>query len=172
MKAFINTRIINARILSVLILTVFVMIVACRIIAQTPTLRHVFDIHAKIDNAHDIGCIPEGRRIIIPITGGEIKGEINGIILPGGADYQLVDTVHNRAALKAIYTIITNDSTIINVTNVGINSYDVSDPYFMTSPKFECDMNSQYKWLNNRIFVCRPVAFEKDGIILRVWETN
>lgn len=137
--------------------------------AQTPTLREVFDIHAKCGRAIDAGDIPEGKRVMIPISGGEVSGEISATILPGGADYQLVDTLRGRVEYRAVYTILTNDSIYINVVNEGVSGNEDGKNYFVTSPKFEADVNSPYAWLNNRIFVCRPVRFEKDGIVLRVW---
>ncbi len=137
--------------------------------AQTPTLTHVFDIRAEISEAINGGQNPHGVRVTIPITGGEVTGRINGTIIPGGADYQLVNPEHQRSELKAIYTIMTNDSVAIQVCNEGINRFSPDDSYFMTSPKFECDINSPYNWLNNRIFVCRPVGFEQSAITLRVW---
>ncbi len=137
--------------------------------AQTPTLTHVFDIRAEIGEAINGGENPHGVRVTIPITGGEVSGKINGKVLPGGADYQLVDPAQQRSELQAIYTIMTNDSVAIHVCNEGINRFAPDDSYFMTSPKFECDINSPYNWLNNRIFICRPVAFEPNAITLRVW---
>lgn len=137
--------------------------------AQTPTLTHVFDIVAEIGEAINGGPCPHGVRVTIPITGGSVTGKVNGKIIPGGADYQLLNPEQQRSELQAIYTIITEDSVAIHVCNEGINRFAPDDSYFMTSPKFECDVNSSYNWLNNRIFVCRPVGFEKNAITLRVW---
>ncbi len=144
-------------------------LLAFSISAQTPTLTHVFDIKAEIGNAINDGQCPHGVRVTIPITGGEVTGKINGKVIPGGADYQIVNPEQQRANLQAIYTIMTNDSVAIHVCNEGINRFAPDDSYFMTSPKFECDINSPYNWLNDRIFVCRPVGFEQNAITLRVW---
>ena len=146
-----------------------VMLSALASFAQTPTLTHVFDIRAEIGEAINGGANPHGVRVTIPITGGTVTGKVNGKIIPGGADYQLVNPEQHRSELQAIYTIMTNDSVAIHVCNEGINRFAPDDSYFMTSPTFECDINSQYNWLNNRIFVCRPVAFAPSAITLRVW---
>ncbi|MDE5872037.1 MAG: DUF3237 family protein, partial [Muribaculaceae bacterium] len=137
--------------------------------AQTPVLTHVFDIRAEIGSAINGGQNPHGVRVTIPITGGVVTGKVNGKVIPGGADYQLVNPEQQRSELQAIYTIMTSDSVAIHVCNEGINRFAPDDSYFMTSPKFECDINSPYNWLNNRIFVCRPVGFEQNAITLRVW---
>lgn len=147
----------------------FSFLICCPIFAQTPTLTHVFDIKAEISEAINGGPCPHGVRITIPITGGEVTGKVNGKVIPGGADYQILNPDQQRSELQAIYTIMTNDSVPIHVCNEGINRFAPDDSYFMTSPKFECDINSPYNWLNNRIFVCRPVGFEQNAITLRVW---
>lgn len=136
---------------------------------QTPALRHVMDIRAEISGAYNGGKAPHGERVVIPITGGEVTGEISGKVIPGGADYQLVDGARCRGELCAIYSIMTEDSTLINVRNEGINCWGEGNQYFVTSPKFECNVDSKYGWLNDRIFVCRPVGFEPGAIVLRVW---
>lgn len=140
--------------------------------AQTPELRHVFDIHALIDKAVEGEITDKGKSVTIPITGGEIKGEVNGVILSGGADYQSVDTVNQRVLLRAVYEVMTPDSVIIKVVNEGINLYKEGNYYFMTAPRFECNRESPYAWLNDRLFLCRPIGFESDGIVLRVWEAR
>lgn len=139
------------------------------VFSQTPALKHVFDIRAEIGEAISGGINPHGVRVTIPITGGTVTGKVNGRIIPGGADYQLVNPEQHRAELQAIYTIMTNDSVAIRVSNEGINRFASDDSYFMTSPRFECDINSPYDWLNNRIFICRPVDFAPSAITLRVW---
>lgn len=140
--------------------------------AQTPELNHVFDICARISGAVD-GASRDGViERTIPITGGDVKGAISGTILPGGADYQLVDEEHGCTTLRAVYEVMTPDSVVIKVVNEGINTYGPGGYYFVTSPRFECDRNSPYGWLNDRIFVCRPVDFGEGVITLRVWEVR
>ncbi|MDE6697776.1 MAG: DUF3237 family protein [Muribaculaceae bacterium] len=154
---------------SIAISLIFSILFACSMLAQTPILTHVFDIRAEIGQAINGGQNPHGVRVTIPITGGEVTGKVNGKVIPGGADYQLVNPDQQRSELKAIYTIMTNDSVAIHVCNEGINWFAPDDSYFMTSPKFECDINSPYNWLNNRIFICRPIGFEQNAITLRIW---
>ena len=91
--------------------------------AQTPTLTHVFDIRAEIGQAINGGQNPHGVRVTIPITGGEVTGKIEGKVIPGGADYQLVNPDQQRSELQAIYTIMTEDSVAIHVCNEGINRF-------------------------------------------------
>ncbi len=141
----------------------------CTVSAQTPSLRHVFDIRAEIGTPFEDASTAGGKCVVIPITGGEIVGDINGTIQPGGADRQQVDTANCVARLCATYNVLTTDSTLIHVVNEGINCYSESNYYFFTSPRFECPRDSRHAWLNDRIFVCRPVVFAEKEITLRVW---
>jgi Protein of unknown function (DUF3237) len=60
---------------------------------MTPQLetRYVFTITARIGEVTSAGEIGTGVRRIIPITGGEVRGEqVNGKVLPFGADFQII----------------------------------------------------------------------------------
>lgn len=149
--------------------TIFLLLFGLPCLCESPILTHVFDICAEIGNAIPGGNTPDGVRVTIPITGGEVYGKVNGVIIPGGADYQTINTDQQISKLQAVYTILTSDSVAIHVINEGINKFAPEDSYFMTSPKFACDINSQYNWLNSRIFICRPVNFSSSSITLRVW---
>lgn len=134
-----------------------------------PRLRHVFDIHARCAEARNVGAIPGGLRVMIPITGGRTEGEVESVILPGGADYQLIDTAMGRVEFDAVYTLMTGDSCLINVRNRGISTSGEQGYYFTTSPSFEAPADSRYGWLNNRMFLCRPIGFGEGEVSLRVW---
>ncbi len=65
----------------------------------TPALEHVLDLDVSVDAPIDAGILTglgtQGRRRIIPITGGVVSGQyqgqrIQGRVLPGGADFQRV----------------------------------------------------------------------------------
>lgn len=149
---------------------------------NAPRLTYAMTLHVKCTAAMELGNIPLGKRVIIPIIGGTFEGKdqkgetFKGEVLSGGADYQLVDTTHNRTHLEAIYNIKTSDGILIHVRNVGVLANPkLSDGkqgfYFQTSPVFEAPMDSKYAWLNDAIFVCTPF-FEKDMIGLKVWKIN
>lgn len=139
--------------------------------ASGPGLRHVFDIHARCADAICTGDTPHGRRIMIPIVGGEVTGPgLNAVILPGGADYQLTDTAQHRTEFRAVYSVMTPDSAYINVENTGISFSRDGEYYFTTAPSFEADKNGPYRWLNDYIFICRPVNFAPGAVTLRVWQ--
>lgn len=151
---------------------IFILFCICnplKIKASDPKLRHVFDIHAICNEPLDLGNTPKGKRIVIPITGGYVSGDVSAEILPGGADYQIVDTSTGRTAFEAIYSLKTTDGAIINVKNVGVSTNGSRGDYFTTSPTFEAPVESPYDWLNNRIFICKPIGFGNNEVNFRVW---
>jgi hypothetical protein len=61
---------------------------------SVPTLEPIADltvfVATPIEAGQVTGLNSRGRRRIIPITGGTVRGTINGSVLPGGADFQIV----------------------------------------------------------------------------------
>lgn len=142
---------------------------------DAPSLEFIVRLDVEIGQPYSVGETPLGIRTIIPITGGTFEGpSMRGEVISGGADYQLTIADGNRTSLEAIYTIKTDDGYYIHVRNRGIisklkNETGNDETYFMTSPQFEASIDSPYSWLNNGIFVCRPVFDRGEGISLLVW---
>jgi|SRR5690625_357835 len=129
-------------------------------------LEYVFHINVNVDRPIEVGRVGKGVRKIIPITGGDFDGEtLQGKILPGGADYQIIRS-DGVTELIAQYTLQTEDGTFINVTNQGYRhgpkdiieklakGIKVPDDsyYFKTTPVFEVD-NEKFAFLNRNIFI-------------------
>lgn len=129
-------------------------------------LNQVFTAKIEVDKPIEIGNVGSGIRRVIPITGGTFEGpDLKGIILPGGADYQLIR--HDGVTeVVAHYTIQTDDGIPIYVVNKGyrhgpkaiidklIRGEEVPDGsyYFKTSPVFETG-SEKYDYLNKMIFI-------------------
>lgn len=145
---------------------------------KAPELEFALQLKVTLGQAFGINNTQHGRRTVIPITGGTFEGpNIKGIIINGGADYQLANA-DGRTELEAIYCIKTDDDVYIHVRNRGIigNSKDAeSRPsfYFKAAPQFEAPADSKYGWLNNSLFICEP-AFSQgfNGIVLNVWRVK
>src|SRR6185437_13890131 len=133
-----------------------------------PTLatRYVFTITARIGGVTWAGDIGHGVRRIIPVTGGEVRGEkVNGTICPFGADFQIIRP-NELIELEAKYAFETDDGAVIYVENKGLRFGPIDllqklkrgepvDPkliYFRTVPKFETG-SEKYRWLMENIFV-------------------
>ena len=80
-----------------------------------------------------------GTRNIIPIHGGEFFGDLEGVVLHAGADYQL--QTEDAFTLDARYLWQTNDGEIIIVRNAG--------SFGALVPIFETRVDGPYAWLNS-----------------------
>lgn len=133
-------------------------------------------LRVTLDGAYTVGETPHGRRNVIPITGGTFEGPLlRGIILSGGADWQL--SKGNRTELEAIYSIRTDDGVNIHIRNRGI-IYSGPDEhgnptfYFKAAPQFEAPEDSKYAWLNNALFLCTPDQSPAGTIVLNIWKVK
>jgi hypothetical protein len=142
--------------------------------------RYVFTITAHIGGVTSAGDIGIGVRRIVPITGGEVKGrDVNGKVLPFGADFQIIRP-NELIELEAKYAIETDDGAVIYVENKGIrfgpvellrrlNRGEAVDPrliYFRTVPKFETGAE-KYRWLMESLFV-GSAARHADRVVIDV----
>lgn len=142
-----------------------------------PELEFVCNLKVTIDPPEELGNTPGGKRVIIPISGGTFEGpNMKGTVLKGGADYQYVTMEGQRTELEAIYTIKTDDNVLIHVRNKGLifvpkenEASESPEVYFRAAPQFEAPLDSKYAWLNQAIFICKPVPM-KDYISIQVWK--
>src|SRR5438132_59603 len=89
---------------------------------MTPQLltRYVFTITARIGEVTSAGEIGTGVRRIIPITGGEVRGEeVNGKVCAFGADFQIIRP-NELIELEAKYAFETDHGAIVNVENKAL----------------------------------------------------
>ena len=124
-------------------------------------LRLVMELVVEIDPALEVGDTQRGFRRVIPITGGRFEGpEIRGIVLPGGADWN-VRRPDGVAEVWARYTLQSDDGVLIQVTNAGLARGAPGTPerYARTVPSFEVGAG-RYSWLEQSVFVG---TLERDG---------
>jgi hypothetical protein len=83
-------------------------------------LRHVADLIVLVGNAVEIGETVAGVRRVIPILGGVVSGpRIQGRVLPGGADFQILRK-DGVIELDARYIVESEDGSRIFVQNSGL----------------------------------------------------
>jgi hypothetical protein len=147
----------------------------------TPRLEFLASAKVSVQPAQIIGRTTMGERRIVPITGGRFEGRIQGEVLPGGADWQIV-TSGGAAFLEARYTIQTTDGALIYVCNKGVRQgtpdvmsrlahgdrVDPAEYYCRTTPSFESS-DPVYSWLNTIIAV-GSVARTIDSVLLDFYE--
>ena len=126
------------------------------------------------------GEIGTGVRRIIPIVGGEVKGEgINGKVCAFGADFQIIRP-NELIELEAKYAFETDDGAVVYVENKGLRFGPVEllqklkrgepvDPkliYFRTVPRFETGA-AKYRWLMENLFI-GSAARHADRVVIDV----
>jgi hypothetical protein len=110
--------------------------------------------------SQSVGASKRGPRNIIPITGGELRGRITGVVLPGGADYQLLAA---PATIDARYLWETTDGEVIIVRNGGA--------FGSLVPTFEVRTDSPYAWLNTGLFLSSNPGMAPGGVNLTFYES-
>jgi hypothetical protein len=148
---------------------------------MTPQLatKYVFTIIAHIGDVTSAGDIGHGIRRIIPITGGEVRGELTGKVCPFGADFQIIRP-NELIELEAKYAFETDDGAVVYVENKGLRFGPVEllqqlkrgepvDPrliYFRTVPRFETG-SEKYRWLMEHLFI-GSAARHADRVVIDV----
>jgi hypothetical protein len=142
--------------------------------------KYVFTITANIGAATSAGETGSGVRRIIPITGGEVKGEgISGKVCALGADFQIIRP-NELIELEARYAFETDDGAVVYVENKGLRFGPIDllqklkrgepvDPrliYFRTVPKFETGA-AKYRWLMENLFI-GSAARHADRVVIDV----
>jgi hypothetical protein len=131
-----------------------------------PTLEFFAELSVQVGAPLEIGDTTHGLRRLIPITGGEARGQgWRARVLSGGTDFQLI--VHaGLAELDARYVLETDAGDLIYVRNRALRSgppelmaalargeaVDPAQIYFRCSPRFETAAAS-LRWINERVFV-------------------
>jgi hypothetical protein len=132
-----------------------------------PTLEHVCDLAVTISAPVEVGQTPSGLRRMIPITGGTVTGpRLQGHIVAGGADFQLILNDGTQAHLDARYVMELHDGTRVFVQNKALrvasleNSQRImrgekvnpDEVYFRCQPQLEATA-PQWAWLNECQFI-------------------
>lgn len=131
-----------------------------------PKLEHFCDLTVELGPINEMGQGRAGKRRIIPIIGGTVKGaKIFGKILNLGADWQTIfqDGV---AELDTRYAFETDDGALIEIINYGfrhgpeeiiaaVGRGEDVDPalyYMRTQARMETG-DDRYAWINRLLFV-------------------
>jgi hypothetical protein len=132
-----------------------------------PSLEHLCDLAVTIAAPVEVGLTPAGLRRMIPITGGTVTGpRMNGKVLAGGADFQLILGGGTQAHLDARYVIELDDGSRVFVQNTALrvasleNSQRImqgqpvntDEVYFRCQPKLEATTPA-WAWLNESQFI-------------------
>jgi hypothetical protein len=148
-----------------------------------PALSFIARIDVDVAAPIDLGTGDGLHRRIVPILGGRVTGpELNGTVLPGGADFQVLRSA-TLTELEARYAIETDEGDRVYVENFGVRAgseEDIAaivaggavDPeriYFRSNPRLS-STSSRWAWLASRILVARgkrrPESVELEVFVL------
>ena len=147
-------------------------------VSQQPVLTFAFELRAQVGEPMEIGQVPHGRRRIVEILGGTVKGPgFSAKVLPGGADWQLIQP-DGFSELDTRYTLETEQGQRVYVQNAGIRhappdvmqkllAGQIVDPklvYFRTVPKFETSA-PELQWLARSVFVGLGERFPTEVVV-------
>lgn len=150
-----------------------------------PRLAHVCDISVNISPPVEAGNVQgvnsRGKRRIIPITGGTIRGRINGEILNAGADFQIVVSP-TTADLDARYIVRLDDGSHVYIQNSAIRRGSAEDVaalvrgenvpperiYFRCVPRFEVE-NPEHIWMTQSVFLGTGARYP-EGVQISIYE--
>ncbi|UBU10226.1 DUF3237 domain-containing protein [Nonomuraea gerenzanensis] len=122
--------------------------------------------HVELDPVLDLGDSPWGRRRVINIVGGSFDGpRLSGVVLPGGADWQVVHA-DGAISIDTRYTLRTHDGALLYIATSGVRhgppevlgrlargeAVDPAEYYFRLFCRFETG-DERYGWLNRTLAV-------------------
>ena len=143
--------------------------------APMPKLTFAFEVRASVGAPLEVGNVAQGRRRIVPITGGTFEGSgLRGKVMPGGADWQII-RADGFTELDTRYTLETATGQIVYVQNAGMRhaapdvmkrllAGELVDPalvYFRTIPKFET-ASPDLQWLTRAVFIGMGERYPND----------
>src|ERR1700683_1623629 len=132
-----------------------------------PRLTKILRLEANLGEALDVGNVAQGRRRIVPLTGGTFAGpELNGTLLPGAsADWQIV--LPDGTALGDIrLTLRTDRGHLLYVRSQGVRhgsaevlarlsrgeAVDASEYVFRTATQIETAA-PDLDWVKQSVFI-------------------
>jgi hypothetical protein len=147
-----------------------------------PSLTRVYHLQATVGEPLDLGDIAQGRRRIVPLTGGTFTGpDLNGKLLPdSSADWQIV--LPDGTALGDIrYMLRTDDGILLYVQSRGVRhgsadvlarlargeDVDAAKYTFRTWTKIETAAPG-LEWLNKGVFISVG-ARQRGGVIYETY---
>jgi hypothetical protein len=142
----------------------------------------IFRVHCEVADILDLGPAPFGHRRVVNLLGGTVSGtKLNGRIIPGGSDWQVM-AADGSLDIHARYTLESDTGALVQVDSKGMRhappevlarlargeDVDPSQYYFRTVMRFET-AHPTTAWLNKIMAIARG-ARERNAVKLEVYE--
>ena len=136
-----------------------------------PKTEFVYESVVELAPTLQLGMSPFGERRMVPITGGTFEGPgLRGIVMPGGADRQLVRR-DGSVALDAIYELQTDDGVVISVRNRVLSRRPKDAPAYVFSNIELTAPEGRYGWLNDFVYVgtLNSLRPQRPAVVIRAF---
>lgn len=143
--------------------------------APALTTRFLWEALIDVGPREDLGTGPLGERGLVPIIGGRFRGGpgmdlFRGVVLPGGADRQLL-RLDGVMELDALFEMRVEDGTVLTVSNLVLIDDSRTGPRYALSQIKITAPKGPWDWLSRRILLgtvqnARP---QRDALIIRGW---
>ena len=133
-----------------------------------PRAEFLYEAIVEIGPTISLGLSPFGERRIVNILGGRFVGPVlSGIVLPGGADRQLVRS-DGVTQLDALYEMRTDDGAILTVNNKVVIDNAVGariSSIVIQAP------DGSHAWLNRIVIVggLHSLRPEREAVLIRAF---
>jgi hypothetical protein len=132
----------------------------------TPGLEYLAHVEVELDTPVDLGVTDAGHRRIVPIIRGRVTGErFSGIVVPGGADWQVVQA-DGATTIDTRYLLRSDDGADVYIRTAGVRAGppevlaalargeepDPSSYYFRVTATFETSA-PRYAWMTRVLTV-------------------
>ena len=144
---------------------------AATIARRPPATEFVYEAVVDIGERVSIGQAPLGERFIVPIIGGVFKGaDIEGVVLAGGADRQLIRRDGVRE-LDALYELQTHDGVVLTVHNRVLIDESRQPARYALSHVHVTAPAGPHGWLNRRVLVgtLQVLRPRREAVLVRVF---
>jgi Protein of unknown function (DUF3237) len=149
-----------------------------------PRLQLVTRVVVRLAPPRSLGQTPWGERRLVAIVGGHFDGpRLSGVILPGGADWQVIHA-DGMTTVDTRYALQTHDEALIYIATRGVRwgppetlarifrgeAVDPSEYYFRIAARLETGA-AAYTWVNQRLFV-GSAARSLDAVVYDLFEVT
>ena len=130
---------------------------------SVPHLVRVGVLRVNVGSPVDGAVTTEGVHRSIPILGGTLEGELGqGVVLPGGADRQIVHD-DGSISIGARYELELDDATPVTVHSVGVRATRGDHVYFRTGIRLTTSRDRPE--LNGHLFISTGYRAENTVVL-------